>query len=575
MEELAEKNPHSQPLLHPLIVFDEIQGISSQNKIKIIQLITSDKEIIHRQNETGETPLAYLMKNYYRRPQWIEESLFLISYGADPNTRHKEGNTLLHTLVYIRGKNSWRMSEYSKNCITTLVKVYNADINIENTAQQTPLQFLLNKKRGVIKDILHLVALGADPDTKDADDNSLLHILIDVSRYSGPGFEKGRIPGFNKEAIITLITLYRANIHIQNRLHRTLLESFLDQTNFTGVDALFLVECGANPNSKNSNGESLLFLLTKNESTFSSSMTSAHDSDKRDIILELLLKHDTEIDEKTLLDVGRRHMIAKKLHQTWLDPGVEEKDKDKISLLLYRSTADSKNLIKEKEDVPKEKAKSINDFFGIMSILSRDEESSNVDITLDYYFNALLVVKNRSRDTILQYVDEMVNLATLNPPLFLVLLEDELKFLKKKDLDGISQRVPFLKALIFDPKIRTISYFEKYLSVINMALEAVGQSKIQLIYRSTQESSIKEAAKEMEDMRLALKQEEFTQEPATFLSQISALPTSISSHLRIPSLPSPSQWLNIGNRGQQNTANLVDEKEEPEIEDKRHSYASG
>jgi ankyrin repeat protein len=140
---------------------------------------------------------------------WIDDALFLISYGADPNTRDEHGKSLLHRLIPFFDHNLRRIPQYHMEPIVRLVTQYHVDIDIQDATNQTPLQSLINQYDWSTDDMLFLVAYGANPNTQDAQGKSLLHKLI-CRRFETDLAER------NKEAIIRLITLYKANIHIQD-----------------------------------------------------------------------------------------------------------------------------------------------------------------------------------------------------------------------------------------------------------------------------------------------------------------------------------------------------------------------
>jgi ankyrin repeat protein len=96
-----------------------------------------------------------------------------------------------------------------------------------------------------------LLSLGANPNSKNSNGNSLLHRFVNcIDQVPNSAFEK-------------VVRYYGADIHIKNRHGRTPFQCLIEDA-FKTADALMLLSLGANPNSKNSNGNSLLHRFVNN-----------------------------------------------------------------------------------------------------------------------------------------------------------------------------------------------------------------------------------------------------------------------------------------------------------------------
>lgn len=180
----------------------------------------------------------------------LNKAMELIKAGANPNTKNDNGNSFLHILINHHAAHyDSRHYEYIK----ILVEVYKADINQKNARGMTSLQCFLHNSGFITEDVMLFVRLGADPDTKDSDGNSLLHILTHYNNIYNDSH--------NQDAINELITEYKADVNITNSAGETALECMLAHSEFLTNNAMQLVGLGGNPNSKNSHGESLLTLL--------------------------------------------------------------------------------------------------------------------------------------------------------------------------------------------------------------------------------------------------------------------------------------------------------------------------
>ena len=181
-----------------------------------------------------------------------QEAFDLVKAGANPNVKNQEGDSLLHLLVKY---NAFYRDSHNNLYIRALVNHYNADINQKNAAGMTPLQCLLCDIGFLTKDAMFLVRLGADPNSKNLEGDSLLHLLTKFNDFYRDDH--------NNIAIDELVQKHKADINIVNLRGKTPLECMLDNIGFLTENAMLLVKLGANPNSKNSQGLSLLALLNQ------------------------------------------------------------------------------------------------------------------------------------------------------------------------------------------------------------------------------------------------------------------------------------------------------------------------
>ena len=102
------------------------------------------------------------------------------------------------------------------------------------------------------EDAMALIRAGANPDIRDEFGDSLLHILIQ---------EENNIDGCNDTYIEELVTQHHFNIDTQNGRGFTPLQSVINNP-FDTEEAMKLVRLGANPETKDDKGISLLNILS-------------------------------------------------------------------------------------------------------------------------------------------------------------------------------------------------------------------------------------------------------------------------------------------------------------------------
>ena len=198
------------------------------------------------------------LEELIQQPFNVDDAMRLVRLGANPNVKRNNTDSLLHLFVINNedGKYNEKIEE--------LVSKYKTDINILNAKGLSPLGNLIYKPFSV-DDAMRLVRLGANPNVKRKNGDSLLHIFLRNNCY-----------GIFEE----LVSKYKADINITNAEGLSPLGSLIQQP-FHIDDAMTLVRLGANPNVKRNNTDSLLHLIIKNN----------QDGDWNELIKELIIKY--------------------------------------------------------------------------------------------------------------------------------------------------------------------------------------------------------------------------------------------------------------------------------------------
>lgn len=151
-------------------------------------------------NKEQTDKLSELMKS----PTYaILDALKLIRLGADPDTKDLNGHSLVHQCV-INGVRK------NRDYLSELIKTYNANVDAANSEGLTPLQVCLNDSRFSSSSAMMLVSLGANPNVKNKDGNSLLQLLT-----CGKVIDQKRFDGYIKELLankrIDVLSAFNAN----------------------------------------------------------------------------------------------------------------------------------------------------------------------------------------------------------------------------------------------------------------------------------------------------------------------------------------------------------------------------
>ncbi len=240
------QDENGQSLIHLLVSYDYGQ-IKNHNRQAIKALVNHYSADVDSPNREGFTPLQCLLN---RKTWYTKDALDLVQLGANPNTQNKDGQSLIHLLVnYESGK----IAYHNQRAIETLVNRYKVDVDALNREGLTPLQCLLNRKTWYTKDALDLVQLGANPNTKNKDGQSLIHLLV--------SYDSRKIAPHNQRAIETLVKHHKADINSLNSEGLTPLQCLMSQEKWSTSDALTLVRLGANLHANNDKDQPLALLL--------------------------------------------------------------------------------------------------------------------------------------------------------------------------------------------------------------------------------------------------------------------------------------------------------------------------
>jgi len=238
-------------------IFEDIEA----NRIeKVMQDILKNPELINSKSSYNMTPLHYAVQ-YESREKFAE---FLISMGADLNSKDKDGRTPL--LIAINNCN-WDMiklllsSGADVNVVNNIGQGtlhYGArigaidlckdllskglDINLRDKNGRTPLYYAVQMNNK--KTAFFLISKGADVKTKDIYEQNLLHIV-------------------NNSELAELFLLKKVDINARDNKGNTPLHyaGFYKNNNI----AEMLVYYGANGNIKNYNGELPLYQPSKGD----------------------------------------------------------------------------------------------------------------------------------------------------------------------------------------------------------------------------------------------------------------------------------------------------------------------
>jgi len=234
------KDINGDSLLH-ILIRNNKNGEYDKTIDELIKTFNAD---IHAWDKYNNTPLKCLISGAFN----VNDAMKLIRLGANPNTKDKNGDSLLHILV----RNN--TNDVYDKVIEELIKIFKVDIHAWDKDGYTPLKCLMNGK-GLFTDIavMKLIRLGADSNTKDKNGDSLLHILVHNNKN-----------GEYDKTIDELIKKFNADIHAWDKNAYTPLKCLMNNDSFNANAAMKLVRLGANPNTKDKNGDSLLHILIRN-----------------------------------------------------------------------------------------------------------------------------------------------------------------------------------------------------------------------------------------------------------------------------------------------------------------------
>lgn len=162
-------------------------------------------------------------------------------------------------------------------CALSLLKFYGADFNVRSPAKQggrTALELLLNQAQPDFPAMMHLVELGANPNSTNSKGETLLHLLIKEYVHT----HKADV----KERITRLVSVFNADLSVNNREAQTPLQWVLDCNQKIPVeDFMLLIRLGADANTRTKNNTPLLhrLALRANHIGFIEEIVSKHQAD--------------------------------------------------------------------------------------------------------------------------------------------------------------------------------------------------------------------------------------------------------------------------------------------------------
>lgn len=170
--------------------------------------------------------------------QVISKQVFdLIDLGADPNCINSQGNSLLHMLI---------LNHQFEEALR-LIRNYQANINQKNKSGFPPLYYMLNDKY-TSEQIMAMITLGAFPFVKNSRGLCPIHLFL----YNN-----------NFQFVSQLLELHPECVHYHCQ-EGSPLEIMLNQRDIRKYSAdqyITLVRCGANADTKDCNGDSLLSII--------------------------------------------------------------------------------------------------------------------------------------------------------------------------------------------------------------------------------------------------------------------------------------------------------------------------
>ena len=169
----------------------------------------------------------------------ISEELFqLIQLGANPNLLNQSGYSLIHILIF----------NQQVDKVLELVKMHKADINIKDKNGFPPLYYMLNDKFTIYQ-LIEMVIEGANPNIKTKLGTYLIHYLIKKDFKS----------------VLDLLKLHPESINLKDA-EGTPIQVMLNNRHaneYSADNYLNMVRCGADPNSGDKEGNSLLYVITQ------------------------------------------------------------------------------------------------------------------------------------------------------------------------------------------------------------------------------------------------------------------------------------------------------------------------
>ncbi len=145
------------------------QALNSFNEVKVKSLVDSKKVDLNKRDNLGWTQLeGNLAFNEYKKAE------ILLKYGANPNLKNKDGQTVLH----------FCSESDDTQCITLLLK-YKVDVNIKDNNGRTPLYYALAKNNKKSVSLLQKnAAINDKTIVKETEKNALINVLVSLSNLA-------------------------------------------------------------------------------------------------------------------------------------------------------------------------------------------------------------------------------------------------------------------------------------------------------------------------------------------------------------------------------------------------------
>jgi ankyrin repeat protein len=138
--------------------------------MRCVTRLIKDGFDVNGQDKEGYTPLHMAVRHSKRGTLTIVEQL--LTNGANPNMKTRDGFTVLHGLTF-------GLDIYNRFRILKVLLKYGADPNIKSASGYTPLHCVDN-----IEMIEELIKYGADPNSQTYDGTTPLHCAMTSRHFS-------------------------------------------------------------------------------------------------------------------------------------------------------------------------------------------------------------------------------------------------------------------------------------------------------------------------------------------------------------------------------------------------------
>ena len=231
--------------LTTLIVIQTIAGqqtgeihkaVTTSDLNKVRELIEADPTLLESKDNNGNTPLNMACLFGFKRESSIAK--FIISKGANVNTKNNEGVTPLHGASAIVGTPGSASADFD---LVQLLIARGADVNAQDNYGRTPLRWAV----GTLEIARFLIEHGADVNTS-AEGSTVLHFAITYDSNDE----------LSKLLILSGAKLNRKDNLGNSELHLAAMRGFADVIRL-------LVKHGANVNAMNNSKHAALYYAAK------------------------------------------------------------------------------------------------------------------------------------------------------------------------------------------------------------------------------------------------------------------------------------------------------------------------